>query len=91
MQQIDDIAASRDQSDESLPLDPMKNLLDWKSWEEGLKVISQNMRNLKTGVRLDYLMRFHDVVDPGMREPTQYDCIDGKKLPTDRKGVSYLQ
>ena len=34
------------------------------------------MRNLKTGVRLDYLIRLHDVVDTGMREPTQYEFID---------------
>ena len=34
------------------------------------------MQNLKTGVRLDYLIRLHDVVEPGMREPTQYECID---------------
>ena len=34
------------------------------------------MQNLKTGVRLDYLMRLHDVVEPGMRKPTQYECID---------------
>ena len=52
MQQIDDIAAAKEQSDESLPLEPMKTLLDWKSWEEGLQVRAQNMRNLKTGVRL---------------------------------------
>ena len=29
MQQIDDIAAAKEQSDESLPLEPMKTLLDW--------------------------------------------------------------
>ena len=33
------------------------------------------MRNLKTGVRLDYLMRLHDVVEPGIRKTTQYECI----------------
>ena len=67
MQQIDDIAAAKEQSDESLHLEPMKNVLDWQSWEEGLQVRAQNMRNLKTGVRLDYLMMLHDVVEPGMR------------------------
>ena len=53
IQQIDDIAADKDQSDDSLPLDPMKTLLDWKSWEEGIQGRAQNMRNPKTGVRLD--------------------------------------
>ena len=76
MQKIDDIAAAKDQSDDSLPLEPMKTLLDWKPWEEGLQVRAQNMRNLKTGFRLDYLMRLHDIFEPGMRKPNQYECID---------------
>ena len=53
MQQIDDIAAAKEQSEESLTLEPMSTLLDWKYWEEGLQVRAQNMRNLETGVRLD--------------------------------------
>ena len=76
MQQINDIPAAKEHSDESLPLEPMKILLDWQSWEEWIQVRAQSMRNLKTGVRIDYIMRLHDVVEPGMREPTQYECID---------------
>ena len=53
MQQIDDIATAKDQSDESINLNPTKTLLDLQSWEEGLPVRSQNMLSLKTGVRLD--------------------------------------
>ena len=53
MQQINDIAEAKEQSDESLTLEPMKTLLDWQSWEEGLQVRAQNMQNLKTGVRID--------------------------------------
>jgi hypothetical protein len=82
MQQIDDIAAAKEQSDESLPLQPMTTLLDWQSWEEGLIVRAQTMRNLKTGVRLDYLMRKHEVVEPGMRDTAQYECIDDHFIAT---------
>ena len=32
MQQINGISETKEQSDESLPLEPMKTLLDWKSW-----------------------------------------------------------
>ena len=76
MQQIDDISVAKEHIDESLPLDPMKTLLYWQSWEEGIQVRFQNMRNLKKCVRLDYLMRLHDVVEPVIREATQYECID---------------
>ena len=43
IQQIDDITSAKEQSDESLPLESMKTLLDWQSWEEGLQVRAQNM------------------------------------------------